>query len=233
MKQWLFRPCNFGFRTTLKWFSDFKIEGKENLPSDGPLLVAPNHLSNLDPAIVASVVPKPPVFLAKKELFKVPPASFLLRSYGAYPVDRKSADIRALNWITNKLVNEDGIAIMFPEGTRSKEGGLLRGQPGVALLAITTGVPVVPFALTGSENLQNVMRVFKPTADMTLRIGKPFKVNEKCERPSRTGIARVTEEIMIRIARLMPEDKWGHYTDTADKEFVVTSEHVPEIGRSN
>jgi len=48
-------------------------------------------------------------------------------------------------------------------------------------------VPVVPFALTGSENLQNVMRVFKPTADMTLRIGKPFKVNEKCERPSRAG----------------------------------------------
>ena len=66
MGQWLFPPCNFGFKLTLRWFSDFTVEGQENIPKCGPLLVASNHLSNLDPAIVAAALPRPPVFLAKQ-----------------------------------------------------------------------------------------------------------------------------------------------------------------------
>ena len=82
MGQWLFPPCNFGFKLTLRWFSDFTVEGQENIPKCGPLLVASNHLSNLDPAIVAAVLPRPPVFLAKQELFKYRIGSTLMRGYG-------------------------------------------------------------------------------------------------------------------------------------------------------
>ncbi len=225
MVQWLFPFCNAGFKTTLRWFSDFEIEGQENIPDSGPLLVAPNHLSNLDPAIVATALPRPPVFLAKKELFKYPVASILMRGYGAFPVDRRRADVRALSWITRQLLSEHRIVIVFPEGTRSKFGGLLRGQPGLAHIAISTGVPVIPVALTGSENLQNPIKLFKPTATLRLKIGKPFVTAGVAGRPSRKKANDVTTEIMIRIAKMLPEGQRGEYSEKYVNEFVETSEY--------
>tara|TARA_B100001013_G_scaffold270928_1_gene172069 strand:+ start:252 stop:929 length:678 start_codon:yes stop_codon:yes gene_type:complete len=216
MAQWLFPPCNFGFKITLRWFSDYKIEGLENIPEVRPLLIASNHLSNLDPAIIAAALPEAPVFLAKKELFKFSAGSFLLRGYGAYPVDRRGADIRALKWITDQLVSAHRIVMMFPEGTRSKTGGLLKGQPGLAHLAITTGATIVPIALSGSENLQNPMKVFKPTAILRLKIGRPFVAKDASLRPTREMASKVTKEIMIRIAQLLPEDQRGAYSNLID-----------------
>jgi 1-acyl-sn-glycerol-3-phosphate acyltransferase len=226
MAQWLFPFCNAGFKTTLKLFSDYEVEGQQNLPNSGPLLVASNHLSNLDPAIVAAALPRPPVFLAKKELFKFRLGSALMRAYGAYPVDRRRADLRALNWITGQLLSEHRIAMVFPEGTRSKVGGLLRGQPGLAHIAISTGVPVIPIALTGSENLQNVLKVLKPTATLRLKIGKPFVVTQSDERLSRRKAVDVTTEIMVRIARMLPEDKRGEYSDQCNIELTETVDYI-------
>jgi 1-acyl-sn-glycerol-3-phosphate acyltransferase len=225
MSQWLFPVLNLGFKTTLKLFSDFKIEGQENIPKSGPLLVTSNHLSNLDPAIVAAALPRSPVFLAKKELFKYRWGSMLMRGYGAYPVDRQRADIRALNWITNQLLIEKKVAIVFPEGTRSKSSGLLRGQPGLAHIALSTGVPVIPFALTGSEPLQNVLKVVKPTATLRLKIGKPFVATGTDVRVSRKKAAEVTTEIMVRIARLLPEENRGEYSDQCDISFTETADY--------
>ena len=227
MAQWLFPPCNFGFKITLKLFADFEIEGRENVPESGPLLVASNHLSNLDPAIVAAALPHPPIFLAKKELFKYPVGSFLMRSYGAYPVDRRGGDVTALNWITRQLTVERRMAIIFPEGTRSKTGGLLRGQPGLALLACSTGVPVVPVALAGSEPLQNVLKVVKPTATIRLKIGKPFVARNAGEKPSRETAAALTTEIMVRIASMLPETKRGEYSNLDDMKMTESVEFTP------
>ena len=225
MSQWLFPILNLGFKTTLKLFSDFKIEGQENIPESGPLLVASNHLSNLDPAIVAAALPRSPVFLAKKELFKYRWGAMLMRGYGAYPVDRQRADLRALNWITGQLLSDQKAAIVFPEGTRSKTGGLLRGQPGLAHIALSTGVPVIPFALTGSEPLQNVLKVVKPTATLRLKIGKPFVATGMEGRVSRKKAAEVTTEIMVRIARLLPEGQRGEYSDQCDISFTETTDY--------
>jgi 1-acyl-sn-glycerol-3-phosphate acyltransferase len=228
MAQWLFPFCNVGFKTTLKLFSDYKVEGQENIPESGPMLVAPNHLSNLDPAIVAAALPRPPVFLAKQELFKFRLGAMLMRAYGAYPVDRNRANLRTLNWINGQLLSEHRIAMVFPEGTRSKTGGLLRGHPGLAHVAISTGVPVVPIALTGSENLQNVLKVVKPTATLRLKIGKPFVVAESEVRLSRKRAADVTKEVMVRIAKLLPEDKRGDYFDQCDIELTETVDYVSQ-----
>jgi 1-acyl-sn-glycerol-3-phosphate acyltransferase len=225
MAQWLFPFCNAGFKTTLRLFSDFKIEGQENIPESGPLLVASNHLSNLDPAIVAAALPHPPVFLAKKELFKYPVGAQLMRGYGAFPVDRHRADVRALNWITHQLLSEYRTAIVFPEGTRSKVGGLLKAQQGLAMIAMSTGVPIIPFALTGSEKLQNPLKVFKPTATLRLKIGKPFVASGSEERPSRKKMAAVTTEIMVRLARMLPEDKRGEYSDKCNINLIETAEY--------
>jgi 1-acyl-sn-glycerol-3-phosphate acyltransferase len=230
MAQWLYPVLNVGFKTTLKLFSDFKVEGQENIPKTGPLLIASNHLSNLDPAIVAAALPRPPVFLAKKELFKYRLGSMLMRGYGAYPVDRQRADLRALNWITQQLLSDHKVAIVFPEGTRSMTGGLLRGQPGLAHIALSTGVPVIPFALTGSEPLQNVLKVVKPTATLRLKIGKPFVATGGEGTTSRRQAANVTTEIMVRIARLLPEGKRGEYSELCDIEMTNTTDYNISTG---
>lgn len=227
MAQWLFPPCNFGFKTTLKWFADYKIEGQENIPKSGPVLVVSNHLSNLDPAIVAAALPRPPVFLAKKELFKYSVGAFLMRGYGAYPVDRRGGDVGAMNWIIRQLSIEHKMVIVFPEGTRSRTGGLLRGQPGLALLAISTGAPVVPVALTGSEPLQNTLKVLKPTATIRLKIGRPFVVRDTSQRPSRETASALTTEIMVRISRMLPEDKRGEYSAMNDLKMTKTVDYTP------
>jgi 1-acyl-sn-glycerol-3-phosphate acyltransferase len=207
MAQWLFPALNVGFKTTLKLFSDFEIEGQENIPKSGPLLVASNHISNLDPAIVAAALPRPPVFMAKKELFKYGIGSIFMRGYGAFPVDRHRADVRALNWIT-----------------RNKEGILMKGQPGLAHIAMSTGVPIIPVALTGSENLQNPIKVFKPTATLRLKIGKSFTASSAEGSAARRKAAAVTTETMVRIARMLPEDKRGAYADKCGIELKETSD---------
>ena len=224
MAQWLFPALNVGFKTTLKLFSDFEIEGQENIPKSGPLLVASNHISNLDPAIVAAALPRPPVFMAKKELFKYGIGSVFMKGYGAFPVDRHRADVRALNWITRMLLSEHRISIVFPEGTRNKQGILMRGQPGLAHIAMSTGVPIIPVALTGSEKLQNPIKVFKPTATLRLKIGKPFIASRAEGSAARRKAAAVTTETMVRIARMLPEDKRGAYTDKCGIELKNTSD---------
>ncbi len=227
MAQWLFPPCNFGFKITLKLFADYKIEGRENIPKSGPLLVVSNHLSNLDPAIVAAALPRPPVFLAKKELFKYSAGAFLMRSYGAHPVDRRGGDVAALNWITRQLSAEHRMVIVFPEATRSRTGGLLRGQPGLALLAMSTGAPIVPVALTGSEPLQNVLKVVKPTATIRLKFGKPFVARNTPGKPSRASATALTTEIMVRIAKMLPEGKRGEYSDLNELEMRESVDFTP------
>ena len=129
---------------------------------------------------------------------------------------------------------EHRIAIIFPEGTRSKTGGLLLGQRGLALLATSTGAPIVPVALTGSEPLQNTLKVLKPTATIRLKIGKPFVARNISGKPSRETASALTTEILVRIARMLPEGKRGEYSDLIDLEMTETLDitQLPTAKRS-
>lgn len=221
-----FAFCNTGFKTTMRIFGDQKIEGSENIPSTGPVIFVSNHMSNLDPAIVASITGRNPGFLAKKELFAFPLFSFLLKRYGAHPLNRGAVDLRALRWATKRLSKSDGALILFPEGTRNKEAtGLQKGLSGVTHIALKTGAPIVPVGLTGTEPLQSVLKVFAPRASVRIKIGKPFRMKGDLKsRPSRDELEAMTTEIMVRMANLLPDSQHGHYREFMSSPFVYTEE---------
>ena len=220
-RQWLFPFCNTAFRGTLAMFADLQIEHRERLAVGGPVIYVGNHLANLDPPIVASVLPRRALFLAKRELFSNTLFTFLLKGWGAYPVSRYSADLQALRWARAML--EDGRAVvMFPEGTRSRNmAGLRRGHVGTALVAARTGATVVPIGFYGTDNLQNFLKVLMPIAKIRMSIGEPFKVRQDIS--GRNELERATDELMMRLAMQLPEERRGIFADEVLANFEFTS----------
>lgn len=228
MKPWLFPICNFGFKCTLRLFSRCVIKGQEYIPKRGQVIFVANHLSNLDPPILAAISNRAPRFLAKKELFSISLISFLLRSYGAFPVNRGKGDLRAINWAKKFMENNNATLALFPEGTRDRNGkGLKLGQIGVAQIAVKSNAVIIPIGIMGTEKLQNMLRVFKPNADINIQIGTPFLIKGvKEDKISRQQLDEITAEIMIRIARLLPEKMRGHYEHVSENPFSYTKNCV-------
>jgi 1-acyl-sn-glycerol-3-phosphate acyltransferase len=222
----VFTFCNNAFKLTLKLFSDLQVEGRENIPKHGPVIFIANHVSNLDPPIVASVTGRNPGFLAKQELFERKIFSMFLNAYGAHPLKRGSHDIGALRWGSRRLKQKDGALILFPEGTRDKTGaGMKQGLPGVTQMALMTGAPIIPIAITGAEPLQNVLKVFIPRAKLRIKIGKPVLVTSgESKRLGREQVEAVTTEIMLRVARLLPESYRGYYQELVDTPSIYTKD---------
>jgi 1-acyl-sn-glycerol-3-phosphate acyltransferase len=222
----LFTACNAAFKTTLRMFARRDIQGSENIPAHGPVIFIANHLSNLDPPIVASVTGRKPGFLAKQELFKLRIASCFLNAYGAHPLKRGTSDIGALRWAAQRLRQPDGALIIFPEGTRNKKAdGMGKALPGVTQLALMTGAPVVPIGLYGSQPLQSMLKLFVPRAKLRIRIGKPVElITTGDKRPTRDEIEAMTTELMVRVANLLPDSQYGYYRKKVDIPFAYTRE---------
>jgi 1-acyl-sn-glycerol-3-phosphate acyltransferase len=144
--------------------------GREHLPADGPLIIAANHRSFLDPFVIGTLVRRPVYFVAKQELFRRPLVAWILNSLGAFPVDRGSGDADAMATARHILERGDCVVI-FPEGTRVRPGGLGRPRRGVGRLALETGAPVVPVAVLGTEAVRRGWRI------------RPHKVRLRCGRP--------------------------------------------------
>lgn len=207
---WWYTACNTALRGTLALFCDYKVEGRENMPNSGPLLVVGNHQSNMDPPIVAVSLPRNSRFLAKDGLFWFPPAALFLKAYGAHPVKRDQADYGAYQWVLGQLALPNGVVTMFPEGTRSPSR-MRRARPGIASLAIRSGVPILPVGIVGTETFGTYMRVFYPKGRIRVRIGKPFKLAPLPGPASKQALDEITAEIMGRIAVLIPESYHGYY----------------------
>lgn len=176
---------------------------------------------------MASVLPRRALFLAKRELFNNPLFTFLLKGWGAFPVNRYSADSRALRWVRAML--ELGRAVvMFPEGTRSRDlEGLKRGRVGTALVAAQTGVTIIPIGIHGTDNLQNILKVFMPIAKIRISVGEPFKVKPSVN--GRAQLQRATDEIMARVALQLPEERRGVYAERASYPFELTQVDVTPL----
>jgi glycerol-3-phosphate dehydrogenase (NAD(P)+) len=165
--------------------------GREHLPRSGPLLLASNHRSFLDPFVIGTLARRPVYYMAKRELFEKRWQAVLLNALGAFPVDRGTGDSDAMDTARAILARGDCV-VLFPEGTRVRPGPLGQPKRGVGRLALETGAPVVPVAVIGSDAVRRGWRI-RPRK-VRLRVGPPlrFPVVERC---SPTLAAAVTERI--------------------------------------
>ncbi len=186
-------------RALALFLAPVRVEGLARLPAGGYLLVS-NHLSWIDPPWIEFVIRRPIRYMAKRELFSVPVLGWFLRQAGVFPIERESADRRALARALAFLAAGEVVGI-FPEGHRSREGGLIEAHPGVGFLARKSGALVVPVGVSGSRDAR-LGRFWR--RDVAIRFGEPFHPDDADERT-------MTEAIMRRIAALLPERQRGVY----------------------
>jgi 1-acyl-sn-glycerol-3-phosphate acyltransferase len=196
---------------TFIYCRSYSYSGREHVPRTGGVIVVSNHLNNADPPMIARALGRHIVFMAKKEMLDLPLAGALFRWWGTFPVRRGEADMGALRAAT-EVVRSGRMLMMFPEGTRSRTGGLGRGHPGTAMIALRTGAPILPVAITGTEGIVWPRFFFRPRSvrHVHVTIGEPFTL----ERPARLNAAAAqaaTDEIMRRIAALLPPQYRGVY----------------------
>ena len=151
------------------WFRPSRL-GREHIPRRGPVLLAANHRSFLDPFIVGICLRRPVHFVAKRELFEKRWQGWLLNALGAFPVRRGESDEEMMD-TARAILNRGDAVVIFPEGTRIRTGSLGRPKRGVGRLALETGAPVVPIALAGTERARRGWRI------------RPVKVRLRCGRP--------------------------------------------------
>lgn len=169
-----------------------QVEGGENFPKEGPVLVASNHRSNMDPVAIGCSLQREIHFMAKEELFKIPVLSFIVTQWKAFPVKRGIADRQAIRNALD-LIKRGAVIGLFPEGTRSKNGLLGPAYPGVGLLALKANCPVIPIALKGTE------KMFGP---IIVQIGKPIYFSGE-EKVDKLKAEETSKKIMEEIAKLL------------------------------
>jgi glycerol-3-phosphate dehydrogenase (NAD(P)+) len=171
----------------------FRMEriGREHIPASGPLIIASNHRSFMDPFVIGMMLRRPTYFVAKSELFRNPVVAWLLNALGAFPVDRGHGDRDAM--VTARAILERGdVVVIFPEGTRTRPGALGAPKRGVGRLALETGAPVVPVALIGTEAVRRGWRI-RPHK-VRIRAGRPLcfpQVDEPSPSLARAVTARL------------------------------------------
>ena len=222
----LLAVVTFSGRVFARAMTRVRIEGADELPKDGPLILAANHASNLDGVVLGSwLIPKLGRrihWLGKKELFDWPIVGYVARNGGVHPVDRGTADVEAFR-LARRILEGGHVLFVFPEGTRSPDGSLQQAHDGVASLALRTGAPIVPIGIAGSNRVwPRGQKIPHPGGHVTVRIGRPFRPADilPAAADRRSAKARLTTEIMGRIADLLPESQRGVYANATAAETL-------------
>ncbi len=172
--------------------------GREHLPSRGPLLLASNHRSFLDPFVIGMMVRRPVYYMAKRELFEKRWQAWILNALGAFPVDRGAGDAAAID-TAREILERGDCVVVFPEGTRVRPGPLGRPKRGVGRLALETGAPVVPVAVIGTEDVRAGWRI-RPRR-VRVRAGRPLLFpSSRSATPTPNAARAVTERVWACIS---------------------------------
>lgn len=192
----------------------FEIRGYDNVPKSGAFVLAVNHIGIIDIAMFHYVFDRYDMFIPVGEKWeKTGWIRWLARHLNFLFVDRFNPDLKALRKMI-ALMDAGNSLVIAPEGTRSKTGALLEGKPGVAYLAARSGFPVVPVAITGTEDkviFGNIKRLRK--SSVTLTAGKPFNLPPIPRENREEALQSYTDEIMCQIAALLPERYRGFYSE--------------------
>ena len=207
----IFAISNAMMKGTLRIFSNWQVTGQENVPLTGPLLIVSNHMSNVDPPLVAASIPRRVNFIAKRGIFK-PGIRWFLKAYGAFALkaDKEGNDIEAMLWM-RKLLRQNKSVVIFPESTRNPYVGMQQAVPGVALLASKTQTPILPVGITGTERLGPLWRIVFPTGDLRVHIGKPFTLPDTGNKYTHEQLKEMMYTVMGHIADLLPKNYHGVY----------------------
>lgn len=195
------RLSRFFVKTVMSVFLGFRAYDAEKVPLRGGLLLACNHQSFLDPPLVGLGPERELYYLAKEGLFQQNRFfSWLITSYHAVPLRREGGDFRAIRTVL-RLVAEGKAVVVFPEGTRSKTGRLLRAKPGIGLLMMKADVPIVPCYLRGSDKA--LKDLFLRREKLQLTFGDPIGPGMFTEeRDSKARAQAISDEVMRRIGAL-------------------------------
>lgn len=188
----------------MKLLFRLEAQGIEHVPATGPVLIVANHSSVLDPPLIGGMAPRPLTFLAKAELFRVPGFGALIRRLGAWPLRRKGADPSALR-TAQRVLQQGGALLVFPEGTRGDEGVLRPAKPGAALLAMQTGVPVVPAYVRGSGGAWPRGRRLPRPAKVMVTFGAPLTFTRATGADRKAQYEAAGQRMMAAIAQLRDE----------------------------
>ena len=205
---WSFYRCLFA--TYFRW----SVYNSERVPVKGPVILASNHATFLDPPLIGSGVKRDINYMARKSLFRYPGIGATLRAVNAVPVDRDGGGGAGMKAIIDRLEAGGGI-VLFPEGTRTKDGKLQPARSGIGLIVIKSDAPVVPVRVFGTFDAQwRRIRLLHPPR-VAVKYGRPLLFAElraeakRCSKPRLKEIYQVVaDEIMAAIAKLEPyEDK--------------------------
>jgi 1-acyl-sn-glycerol-3-phosphate acyltransferase len=202
----LWRLIRVLVRLTFTIMLDIRLIGRQNMPGNGPIIIASNHLSWVDVPLIPAYLKPKIVYMAKEETF-TGKMGWLVRFLGAFPVKRGEADRQSLRTAEEQL-KEGRILGIFPEGTRSKIHRLGQAHAGLGMIALRSGIPVIPVAINGSEKS---FKKFRPR--ITIIYGEPMILTPKGKKITREDIDQSTEQVMLRIASMLPSEYRGVYAE--------------------
>jgi 1-acyl-sn-glycerol-3-phosphate acyltransferase len=195
------------FATYFRW----RVDHAERVPLTGPVILAANHASYLDPPLVGAGLKRPCSFLARETLFRTPLLGAVLRSWECVPVDRDGGTAAGLRAILDRLLSGHAV-ILFPEGTRSWDGNLQKARSGIGLLVAKSTAPIVPVRVFGSYEAWPKKQRFPSPRRIVVKYGLPLQFEELRAEAKTCSKARlkeiyqqIAEEIMGAIAKLEPK----------------------------
>ena len=207
-----YRIAWLGFRAVYATYFRWRVFNPERVPRTGPVILAANHASFIDPPLVGSGLTRDINYLARESLFRFPVVGAILRSWNAVPVDRDGGGAKGLKIILGRLLAGGGI-ILFPEGTRTKDGNLQPARSGIGLTVIKSNAPVVPVRVFGTFAAYGRNHKFPRPKKVAVKYGAPMnfeKLRAEAKVCSKSRLKEiyheVADEIMAAIAKLEPHE---------------------------
>jgi 1-acyl-sn-glycerol-3-phosphate acyltransferase len=205
-----FSATNWVLRRFFQTICRIDVKELQKIPRSGPFIMVGNHINFLEAPVVACHVDNPMFTgIAKRESWKNPLFNYLFNTWGIIPIDREEISREAFQMATQALKDGKVLAIS-PEGTRSFTGQMLQGKPGVLALVLRSQAPLIPVGFYGYVHFWDNIKHLRRT-DFHVVIGKPFKLKLEGSALPRDARQAATDEIMYKVAELLPEEYRGYY----------------------